>query len=113
MIQRPVFIGIPFVGLGIALIQIPAVSTLARAMLASAAIAAGMIGIAARAPIANPVSGIAFSQPLRLTDDISAHGQYGIVEQTSLIEIASDLRGAMLHRLTGDGLIGGEADGGD
>ena len=28
-------------------------------------------------------------------------------------EIASDLRAAMLRRLTGDGLIGGEADGGD
>jgi len=37
MIRRLVFIGILFIGVGIALIQIPAVSTLARAMLASAA----------------------------------------------------------------------------
>jgi small-conductance mechanosensitive channel len=213
MIRRLVFIGILFIGVGIALVQIPAVSTLARAMLASAAIVAGVIGIAARAPIANLVSGImiAFSQPVRLNDYISVDGEYGTVEQISLIytyirsadgrrvvipneafankavhnysmgsaggmvtvdlalpldvdvesvaqamlevgeslapapegkkdsvevadisgggvrlrlhawaadplkrrEIASDLRAAMLRRLTGDGLIGGEADGGD
>jgi small-conductance mechanosensitive channel len=213
MIRRLVFIGILFVGVGIALLRIPEVSTLARAMLASAAIVAGVIGIAARAPIANLVSGImiAFSQPVRLNDYISVDGEYGTVEQISLIytyirsadgrrvvipneafankavhnysmgspggmvtvdlalpldvdvesvaqamleigeslapapegkkdtvevadisgggvrlrlhawaadplkrrEIASDLRAAMLRRLTGDGLIGGEADGGD
>lgn len=87
MIRRLVFIGILFIGVGIALIQIPAVSTLARAMLASAAIIAGVIGIAARAPIANLVSGImiAFSQPVRLNDYISVDGEFGTVEQISLI----------------------------
>jgi small-conductance mechanosensitive channel len=87
MIRRLVFIAILFVGVGIALIQIPAVGTLARAMLASAAIVAGVIGIAARAPIANLVSGImiAFSQPVRLNDYISVDGEYGTVEQISLI----------------------------
>ena len=87
MIRRLVFIGILFIGIGIALIQIPAVSTLARAMLASAAIIAGVIGIAARAPIANLVSGvmIAFSQPVRLNDYISVDGEFGTVEQISLI----------------------------
>lgn len=87
MIRRLVFIGILFVGVGIALIQIPQVSTLARAMLASAAIVAGVIGIAARAPIANLVSGImiAFSQPVRLNDYISVDGEFGTVEQISLI----------------------------
>ena len=87
MIRRLVFIGILFVGIGIALLQIPAVSTLARAMLASAAIIAGVIGIAARAPIANLVSGvmIAFSQPVRLNDYISVDGEFGTVEQISLI----------------------------
>ena len=87
MIRRLIFIGILFIGIGIALIQIPAVSTLARAMLASAAIIAGVIGIAARAPIANLVSGvmIAFSQPVRLNDYISVDGEFGTVEQISLI----------------------------
>jgi small-conductance mechanosensitive channel len=87
MIRRLVFIGILFVGVGIALMKIPEVSTLARAMLASAAIVAGVIGIAARAPIANLVSGvmIAFSQPVRLNDYISVDGEFGTVEQISLI----------------------------
>ena len=87
MIRRLVFIGILFIGIGIALLQIPAVGTLARAMLASAAIIAGVIGIAARAPIANLVSGImiAFSQPVRLNDYISVDGEFGTVEQISLI----------------------------
>ncbi len=87
MIRRLVFIAILFIGVGIALLQIPAVGTLARAMLASAAIVAGVIGIAARAPIANLVSGImiAFSQPVRLNDYISVDGEFGTVEQISLI----------------------------
>jgi small-conductance mechanosensitive channel len=87
MIRRLVFIGILFVGIAIALMKIPEVSTLARAMLASAAIVAGVIGIAARAPIANLVSGvmIAFSQPVRLNDYISVDGEFGTVEQISLI----------------------------
>jgi small-conductance mechanosensitive channel len=87
MIRRLVFVGILFVGIGIALLKIPEVETLARAMLASAAIIAGVIGIAARAPIANLVSGvmIAFSQPVRLGDYISVDGEYGTVEQISLI----------------------------
>ena len=87
MIRRLVFFGILFVGVGIALLQIPEVETLARAMLASAAIIAGVIGIAARAPIANLVSGImiAFSQPVRLHDYISVDGEFGTVEQISLI----------------------------
>ena len=87
MIRRLVFAGILFVGIGIALLQIPEVQTLARAMLASAAIVAGVIGIAARAPIANLVSGImiAFAQPVRLNDYISVDGEYGTIEQISLI----------------------------
>jgi len=87
MIRRLVFAGILFLGVGIALYQIPQVQTLARAMLASAAIIAGVVGIAARAPIANLVSGvmIAFAQPVRLNDYISVDGEFGTVEQISLI----------------------------
>jgi len=87
MIRRLVFVAIVFVGVAIGLLKIPEVATLARAMLASAAIIAGVIGIAARAPIANLVSGvmIAFSQPVRLNDYISVDGEFGTVEQISLI----------------------------
>jgi small-conductance mechanosensitive channel len=87
MIRRLVFVGILFLGVGIGLYQIPQVQTLAKAMLASAAIIAGVVGIAARAPIANLVSGImiAFAQPVRLNDYISVDGEYGTVERISLV----------------------------
>jgi small-conductance mechanosensitive channel len=87
MIRRLIFVAILFVGFGIALLPLPAVGALAKAMLASAAILAGVVGIAARAPIANLVSGvmIAFSQPVRLNDYISVDGEFGTVEQISLL----------------------------
>jgi len=86
MIRRLVQIGILFVGIALALNQFEVVGALGRAMLASAAIVAGIIGIAARTPIANLVSGvmIAFSQPVRLGDYISVDGEYGTVEEIRL-----------------------------
>ncbi len=87
MIRRLVWITILFVGGAIALSQLPMVGSFAKAMLASAAIIAGVIGIAARAPIANLASGImiAFSQPVRLGDYISIGDNYGTVEEITLI----------------------------
>ncbi len=75
-----------FVGIAIALLQFKTVSALAQTMLASAAIIAAILGIAARAPIANLVSGImiAFSQPVRLNDCISVDGVVGTIEKISL-----------------------------
>lgn len=86
MIRRLLQIGILFVGFALALGQFEVVGSLARTMLASAAIIAGIIGIAARTPIANLVSGvmIAFSQPVRLGDYISVDGEYGTVEEIRL-----------------------------
>jgi len=86
MIRRLTVASILFVGVAVALLQFAFVGDLAKAMLASAAIIAGVIGIAARAPIANLVSGImiAFSQPVRLNDYISVDDVYGTVEQVSL-----------------------------
>jgi small-conductance mechanosensitive channel len=87
MIRRLIWISILFVGGAIALSVLPGIGTLAHAMLASAAIFAAVAGIAARAPIANLVSGImiAFSQPVRLGDYISIDDDYGTVEEISLI----------------------------
>lgn len=86
MIRRLTTVLILFVGVAIALAQFPVVGTLARAMLASAAIIAGVVGIAARAPIANLASGImiAFSQPVRLGDYVSVDEVYGTVEEIRL-----------------------------
>src|SRR5665648_734003 len=66
-----------------ALLQLPFFHAPSGAILAAAAIFAGVIGIAARAPLANRVSGvmIAFSQPVRLGDYISIDDVYGTVEE--------------------------------
>jgi small-conductance mechanosensitive channel len=87
MIRRIVWIAIVFIGGAISLSVLPLVGSLAHALLASAAIIAGVVGIAARAPIANVASGImiAFSQPVRLGDYISIDDNYGTVEEITLI----------------------------
>jgi small-conductance mechanosensitive channel len=86
MIRRLLVAAILFVGVAVALWQFQAVSAVAKTMLASAAIFGAVIGIAARAPLANLVSGImlAFSQPVRLNDYISVDDVYGTVERISL-----------------------------
>jgi small-conductance mechanosensitive channel len=86
MIRRLVVFAILFVGTAVALTQFPTVGAFAKAMLASAAIIVAVVGIAARSPIANIVSGImiAFSQPVRLGDYISVDGEYGTVEEIRL-----------------------------
>jgi small-conductance mechanosensitive channel len=86
MIRRLIVATILFFGVAIALWQFQAVSALAKTLLASAAIFGAVIGIAARAPLANLVSGImiAFSQPVRLNDYISVDDVYGTVERISL-----------------------------
>ena len=83
MFRRLVVVAILAVGLTLALFQFPVFQTLAGAILASTAIVAGVIGIAARAPIANLVSGVmlAFAQPVRLGDYISVNGEFGTVEE--------------------------------
>jgi small-conductance mechanosensitive channel len=83
MLRRLVVVAILAVGFTLALFQFPVFQTLAGAILASTAIVAGVIGIAARAPIANLVSGVmlAFAQPVRLGDYISVNGEFGTVEE--------------------------------
>ena len=83
MIRRLTVAAILIVGVAMALFQFPFFQTLSGAILASAAIISGVIGIAARAPLANLVSGvmITFSQPVRLGDYISVDDVYGTVEE--------------------------------
>ena len=83
MIRRLIQAVILIIGVAMALFQFPFFQTLSGAVLASAAIISGVIGIAARAPLANLVSGvmIAFSQPVRLGDYISVDDVYGTVEE--------------------------------
>jgi small-conductance mechanosensitive channel len=72
-----------FVGLTLTLIQIPQVGSLAKGMIASAGITALVVGLAARSPIANFVSGmiIAFAQPIRIGDLVTIDDVTGTVEE--------------------------------
>jgi small-conductance mechanosensitive channel len=83
MIRRLVQAVILILGVAMALFQFPFFQAFSGAILASAAIISGVIGIAARAPLANLVSGvmIAFSQPVRLGDYINVDDVYGTVEE--------------------------------
>ena len=83
MIRRLVQAAILIIGIAMALLQFPFFQALSGAILASAAMISVVIGIAARAPLANLVSGvmIAFSQPVRLGDYISVDDVYGTVEE--------------------------------
>ena len=98
MARRLLVVAVLFVGIALALLQFAVVGTLARAMLASAAIFAAVFGFAARAPIANLASGvlIAFSQPVRIGDYVSVDGMHGVVEEIKLtfttIRTADDRR---------------------
>lgn len=86
MVRRLGVAVVLFVGIGLALVQIPQVGSLARGMLASAGITAFVVGLASRAIIANFVSGliIAFSQPIRIGDRVTVDEVTGSVEEIRL-----------------------------
>lgn len=73
-------------GLAVALSQFDEVKTIGRAQLASGAIAAAIIGFAARQTLANVVAGImiAVTQPVRVGDWVAFEEDYGQVEDVTL-----------------------------
>src|SRR4029077_4010279 len=70
ILRRVTTVSIIVVGVAIALTQFAAVNRAAAALLASGAIAAAVIGFAARTTLANAIAGIliAVAQPIRLGD---------------------------------------------
>lgn len=74
------------VAAAIALQQFADLDRVANALLASSAIAAVVVGFAARPVIANAVAGIslAVSQPLRIGDLVTFEGETGVVEDVRL-----------------------------
>ena len=86
-VRRLIYAAILLIGLAIAASRSsPASRTLARALLASGAIAAAIIGFAARQMLANFVAGImlAITQPMRVGDWVTFEGNYGVVEDVRL-----------------------------
>jgi small conductance mechanosensitive channel len=85
-LRRVVGAAIIVVGLALALAQFTALDRLAGTVLASSAIAAAVIGFAARQVLANAIAGvvIAITQPLRIGDHVTFEDETGTVEDISL-----------------------------
>ena len=86
VIRRTLFAAIVFVGVFSALLVIPQVRAAAGAVLASSAVIGLVIGFASQRTIGNAVAGImiAFTQPLRLGDEVEVDGARGVVEEIGL-----------------------------
>ena len=86
------------IGLALAVAQFTELNHLASTILASSAIAAAVIGFAARQVLANAIAGlvIAITQPLRIGDLVTFEDQTGTVEDISLtytwLRMGSDAR---------------------
>ncbi len=85
-LQRIVDVAIVVVGLAVALRQFTAVGDVASAILTSGAIAAAVLGFAARQTLANAIAGVllAVTQPLRIGDYVTFEGESGTVEDVRL-----------------------------
>ncbi len=87
------------VGVASALSQFASLDRIAGGLLASSAIAAAVIGFAARQTLANGVAGVmlAIAQPVRLGDMVTFEGETGLVEDVRLTY--TYLRAADGHRV--------------
>ena len=85
-IRRLVTASIIVLGVAAALSQFTGLSRLATSLLASGAIAAAVVGFAARQTLANVIAGmmLAVSQPLRVGDWVTFEEAYGQVEDVRL-----------------------------
>ncbi len=86
VLRRTLFAAIVFLGAMSALLVIPQVRAVAGGILASSAVLGLVIGFASQRTIGNVVAGIliAFSQPLRLGDEVEIDGVKGVVEEIGL-----------------------------
>ncbi len=85
-IRRLASAAIILLGISIALSQFTGLSRLAASLLASGAIAAAVVGFAARQTLANTIAGmmLAVTQPLRVGDWVTFEDAYGVVEDVRL-----------------------------
>ena len=86
VIRRGISTTIIFVGVLSALLVIPQVRAIAGGILASTAVVGLIVGLAAQRTLSNFIAGllIAFTQPLRLGDDVKVGGDEGVVEEIGL-----------------------------
>ncbi len=83
---RVVDVVVVVVGLSVALRRFGGVGDVANAVLTSGAIAAAVVGFAARQTLANAIAGVllAVTQPLRIGDVVTFEGETGTVEDVRL-----------------------------
>ena len=86
LVERLVYAVVLVVGIAVALSKFESVRTVGTALLTSSAIAAAVVGFAARQTLANVVAGLmlAVTQPLRLGDRIVIEETVGTVEDVTL-----------------------------
>jgi small-conductance mechanosensitive channel len=86
VVHRSILAVIIAVGVLSALLVFPPVRAVAGSILASSAVIALIVGLAAQSTLANFVAGIlvAFTQPLRLGDNVAVAGAAGTVQQIGL-----------------------------
>src|SRR6266705_6576678 len=87
VVRRSITSTIIFVGLLTALLVIPQVRAVAGGLLASSAVLGIVVGSASQRTLGNFVAGllIAFTQPVRLGDDVTIENAEGVVEEIGLI----------------------------
>jgi small conductance mechanosensitive channel len=87
VLRRSITTVIVFVGLLSALLVIPQVRAIAGGLLASSAVVGIVVGFASQRTLGNFVAGllIAFTQPLRLGDEVVVENTEGVVEEIGLI----------------------------
>ena len=85
-VRRLLYATIVMIGIAVALSGFTGVSKLATSLLASGAIAAAILGFAARQTLANFIAGLmlAVTQPIRVGDWVTFEGHYGVVEDVRL-----------------------------
>src|SRR5881409_1294024 len=87
VLRRSITTAVIMVGLLSALLVIPQVRAVAGGLLASFAVVGIVVGFASQRTLGNFVAGllIAFTQPLRLGDNVELEGTRGVVEEIGLI----------------------------
>jgi small-conductance mechanosensitive channel len=86
VLRRSIVVTIVCIGILSALLVIPQVRAVAGAILASGAVLGLVLGFAAQRTIGNFIAGLllAFTQPIRLGDEVEVEGTRGIVEEIGL-----------------------------
>lgn len=87
VIRRTAVAAVVLVGVLSALLVIPEVRAVAGSILASSAVIALILGFAAQSTLSNAIAGIliAFTQPLRLGDQVEVGAASGTVEEIGLV----------------------------